>query len=633
MSSGQGAHSRKLAVILHADVAGSTSLVRLDESLAHDRITNAFNSFTQVIEHYGGTVQEVRGDALVAEFDRASDAVCAALNFQQSHIENLRQLNDDIKPAIRIGVTLGEVVIADDTVTGEGIVLAQRVEQLTKPGGLCITSAIREALPSRMSFDQTDLGEQELKGFEEKVRIYSVGLKPGKPIPSPEPKTSLYSPTRRRRTVAAVSLTLVIAVLLLFSFKGWELVEKGSSGGQAMSPSSSKPSIAVLPFDNLSEDASQEYFSDGITEDIITDLSQLGNLAVIARNSSFTYKDTVAKAQDIGKDLGAGYLLEGSVRKAGDRVRITAQLIDSSNGQSLWAERYDRRLIDIFELQDEIRNKIVSALSIQLVGEETKFSSRKATNSFDAYDLFLKGRQAYKEVTLDQLKQAELLYRQAIELDPEFARAYGAIGMTVSRQTQIDFTADDRIDRLDRALEAVEKAVSIEPSSPQVQWALGYVHMWRQEYEQAAEAVEQSVALSPNYSDGWALLALINNQLGRGEQALRFIRKAMMLDPHHTWEFPYNEGRAYYNIGEYQKAVRPLLEALERNAYAFYPRLYLAATYIRLGQLDDAEWEATQLEIMNPGITISGLEQRTPISEGEHRNRFFADLTKAGIPE
>lgn len=402
---------------------------------------------------------------------------------------------------------------------------------------------------------------------------------------------------------------------------------------QHFSASAKIPSIAVLPFKNLSDDPRQEYFSDGISEDIIIDLSHISGLSVIARNSSFAYRDTSQSIQDIASELGVEYLLTGSIRKAGDRLRINAELIEARSGRSLWADRYDRRLVDIFELQDEIRNMIVSALSIRLAGAEVTRLSKRSINSFAAYDLFLQGRRAYNEQTAEGLVRAEALYRRAINLDPGFARAYGALGIALSRQFQFDFVKSARNERLAEAYEVAKKAVSIEPTSPQAWWALGFVHLWRGEFEQAADAVEQSVALSPNFADGWALLSQINNVLGRGSQALRFIRKAMVLNPRYTWEYAYSEGRGYYNIGEYEKAVRALSTALKRNESSLYPRLYLAASYFRLGRLEDARWEITRLEVVNPKISLSHLQKSMPLLAGEHRDRLFEDLKQAGMPQ
>ena len=325
----QSRRTGKLAVILHADIAGSTSLVQQDEHLAHERIQDTFLRFSGTIEKYQGHVRELRGDALLAEFERASDAVTAVLAFQAEQAEFVAQLNDNIQPAVRVGISLGEVIIADNTVTGAGVVLAQRIEQLAEPGGLCITGAVHEALPQRMPFEQDDLGERQVKGFDEQIKVYAVSLCPGASIPEPE----------------ALPQTEAVALAL-----------------------PDKPSIAVLPFTNMSGDSEQEYFSDGITEDIITALSRISGLLVVARNSTMVYKGKTVDVRQVGKEQGVRYVLEGSVRKGGNRVRITAQLIDATTGHHQWADRYDRDLNDIFAVQDEVTRNVTLELQVQLTG-------------------------------------------------------------------------------------------------------------------------------------------------------------------------------------------------------------------------------------------------------------------------
>ena len=313
---------RKLAVLLHADVVGSTSLVQMNETLAHERIRDAFRRFSETIASHGGIAHEIRGDALVAEFARASDAVSASIAFQAANTNHNKQLSGDIQPALRIGIAMGEVVVADNTVTGEGIVLAQRLEQLAEPGGVYIQGAAYETVPKRLPFDYEDMGECQVKGFDHPQRVYAVT----------EQAESASKP------------------------------ETGSKPALVSPDLPDKPSIAVLAFSNMSGDPEQEYFSDGITEDIITELSRFRSLFVIARNSSFAYKGKSLNVVEIGQELGVAYLVEGSVRKVGNRVRITAQLIDAESGNHVWAERYDRNLDDIFAVQDEVANAIVTAV-------------------------------------------------------------------------------------------------------------------------------------------------------------------------------------------------------------------------------------------------------------------------------
>ena len=624
----------KLAVILHADIADSTRLVQRDERLAHDRIQEAFQRFGKTITQYHGQVREIRGDALLAEFDRASDAVTAALAFQSIHKDYLSQLNDNIVPNIRIGIAMGEVIVADNTVTGSGVVLAQRVEQLATSGGVCITAALQEALPKRMPFKRVSLGEQTLKGFDESVRVYQVELIAGESIPAPQNNAKTHSKSKSKKLILFLS---AMVFLLVGGGLSWYQLSTPSDDATTIENGSEviadQPSIAVLPFANLSGDPQHEYFSDGISEDIITDLSRLSNLAVIARNSTFTYKNTSAKAQDIGKDLGAKYLLEGSVRRIGNRIRITAKLIDASSGHHLWAERYDRLDTDIFELQDDITGKIISALSIELKDGESVFLSEQPTNSFAAYDSFLKAQQFYHQSTLEGLEQAVVLYKEAIELDPGFARAYGALGITLGRQFQRSFTDARQEEYFSQMRELVEKGVAIEPTSAHAQFALGFVSLMEHRFDVAIEAVEKTVVLSPNYAEGWLLLAAINGNLGRGDQALRFTHKAQALNPHYTWNYSFNEGRAHYFMNNYEEAIKFFNESLTQNENALFPRIYLTASYVQLGETEEVEWQVAELEIMNSGISLSALKEQAPLADGPHKDRLFNDLKIAGIPE
>jgi TolB-like protein/class 3 adenylate cyclase len=322
--------SRKLAVILHADVVGSTSLVQKNETLAHERIQAAFHKFSETIHSYGGITCELRGDALVAEFERASDAVTTALVFQSLNREFSSALNDEIQPQLRVGISLGEVVIADNTVTGEGVVLAQRLEQLADTGGIVVQGAVSETVPTRMPFHFESLGEHKLKGFELPVRAFSVSLKPGESVPAPE--SDVYSRS--------------------------ESILSNRPSKLHVSSEAGKPSIAVLPFKNMSGDPEQEYFSDGISEDIVTELARFHDLFVIARHSSFSFKNQALDISDIGQKLGVQYLVEGSIRKSAGRVRITAQLIEVATGSHIWADRYDRELEDIFAVPCRDENSI-----------------------------------------------------------------------------------------------------------------------------------------------------------------------------------------------------------------------------------------------------------------------------------
>ena len=622
----------KLAVILHADVAASTRLVQQDEHVAHERIQDAFNRFSSVINQYSGHVLELRGDALLAEFDRPSDAVSATLSFQSNHSKFLSSLEGDLKPEIRVGIAMGEVVVADNTVTGAGVVLAQRVEQLANPGGLCISSAVQESLSKRLPVEFNNLGEQTLKGFDDPVKVFSVKLKSGEMVSPPQSRsqTRLHQNFRKQYGLVIVVL-IIIGVSIYFDYKGGQQEDPTSMDKMSL-PIQDKPSIAVLPFANNSIDPDQEYLSDGISGDIITDLSKLQGLTVIARNSSFNFRDKTTTVQEIGKNLGVNYILEGSVQKSGNRLRVTAQLVDAKTGHQLWAERFDHGLTDIFLLQDEITREIISALSIRLSVDEQKHLGGNVPTSFEAYDLFLRGQQVSVDFSEEAIAQAVELYRQAIRLDPNYAHAHGALAVARIRQFFIGFT-DTPARMRDRALELARKAADMDSGSHQIQWSLGYIHMYRKEFDEALQAAESAVSLSPNYADGYALLALVKNNLGQADEVIPLIEKAMVLNPHYTWDYIYQLGRAYYALGEYEKSVSYLRQALERNESAGYPRLFLAASYVNLGQVDEAEWEITQAQMAHPEYTYSHLQKTAPIGNKKLLDRFFSDLRTAGLTE
>ena len=625
----------KLAVILHADVAGSTELVRRNERLAHERIQSAFQVLSETVKSYGGYAREIRGDALVAEFSRASDAVCAALHFQGSNSETNAGLNDEVVPVVRIGIALGEGIFADGAVTGPGVVLAQRVEQLAAPGGVCVTEAIHEALPNRLPFEQENLGEKALKGFDEPLRVYRVALIPGKAVPEAEKSKQSQSFARARsRFLAPVSIVLILIAGASLWLKPWESEQEptASNGVNSFQQQARKPSIVVLPFEELSKDASQEPFADGITEDIITDLSGLSRLMVIASNTSFTFKGKTVNAQTIGKELGVDYVLEGSIRRYGEAVRVNAQLVDTSTGFQKWAQRYDREVTEVFAVQDELTEKIVESLSITLSPQEESRLARQPTNNLVAYDHFQEGQRLSRVSTRETNLEAQVAYRKAIEADPAYGRAYGALAYNLSFNYLRNWN-DSPMQTIDRALELAQRGVELDPSIPQTYWSLGYVHLVRKEFDQAQAAVHEALRISPNYADGYGLLALIQNNMDDATSAIANIRKGMTLNPHYTWDYPYNLGRAYYILGQYDKAVELLEAAKVRNPNALPIRRILAASYVRTGRDDDAEWEVEEIQTLSPQETLSHLKKALIGSNTESAQRVLDDLRKAGLPE
>ncbi len=625
--------SSKLAVILHADIAGSTTLVQQDEHLAHERIQDAFRRFGSTIEIYQGHVLELRGDALLAEFERPSDAVAATLAFQADHAYQISHLKDDLRPTVRVGIAMGEVIIADATITGAGVILAQRIEQLAEPGGLCVTAALHEALPKRLPFDLENLGNQELKGFDDPVHVYRIELRPGKSIPPPEPLDNVQKLTVKWKQIGVGTVVFVLIVVVSLY---WLTATKSMEHAVVALPD--KPSIAVMPFTNMSSDTEQEYFADGMTEDLITDLSKLSGLFVISRNSVFTYKGKAVKIQQVAEELGVRYILEGSIRRVGNQVRVNAQLIDATTDGHIWADRYDGTYEDVFSLQDKVSNKIVSTLAITLTQDEQDQILQRETDNTEAYDTFLKGWQQYLRQTPESYQQAITLFNQAIELDPEYSRVYAALSLTYWQAWknylhtnngyfhpphQVRYEAETHL-----AL-AMEKPTSL---ALQVSSAM---HAQFGRHEQAIAEGERAIAMDPNAADGYVALAGALNLAGHPERALLLMERAMRLNPHYPTSYLHELGLARFGMEEYEKAAIALERAMTLAPDDRSLSRLLIAT---LGQLDRASEAMTIIDRVGSSLGFDLLSVRAvaywyPYKNPVDAERLASGLRKAGVAD
>ncbi|MDH3387902.1 MAG: adenylate/guanylate cyclase domain-containing protein [Gammaproteobacteria bacterium] len=623
----------KLAVILHADVVGSTLLVQRDEQKAHRRIQDSFQRFAQTISRYHGQLRELRGDALLAEFDRASDAVSAALAFQSEQLAYNTRIDDEIRPVVRIGVALGEVIIADNTITGEGVVLAQRLEQRSEPGGLCITPAIREALPKRLPFELENLGAQDLKGFDEPVGIYRVALKSGAAVPAPvrdKMRGSAQRPHKSR--IALAALLLVISTAAAYGYLSWQAQREAVRPG-AMAPlAAEKPSIAVLPFANISGDPDQEYFADGITEDLTTDLSRISGLFVVARNSAFSYKGGSVDIRTVARELGVRYVLEGSVRRIGERIRINAQLIDGDSGGHLWAERFDGAIADVFALQDHVNRKIVAALEVSLTPADEKTFDRVETTSPEAYDLMLRGIERYNTFTSDAIAESRVLFERAAAIDPGYARAYANIALTHATDVNF-FWSQDREESIRLGLEFASKAVELDDSIPQIYLTRSILYLSQRQHQTAIEAAQRTIEVHPNYADGYATLGFIASFSGEFETGLKALDQAMRINPQGTGIYLSVKGRILFLMGKYGAALPLLEESVARNPALDRTHLNLAAIYAELGRAEDAEWSVAEARAINPDISLAKERRESIYRRESDIEHFVAALRKAGVPE
>jgi adenylate cyclase len=577
---------RRLAAILIADVVGYSRLMRADEAATIARFRHLRDELAEPrLVEFGGRLVKSTGDGFLAEFGSAVDAVQCAVDIQRA----LLRLNDegpaDARMELRIGINVGDVVVEGDDLFGDGVNVASRLEGIAQPGGICISATVYDQVHDKLDLVFEDRGLREVKNIVEPVRTFSI-----------DPHA--------------------IA---------------GDAGARARSLIAELPSIAVLPFDNMSGDAEQDYFSDGITEDIITDLSKLSSLMVIARNSSFTYKGRAVDVKQVARELGVRHVLEGSVRRAGNRVRINAQLIDGRTGGHVWAERYDRVLEDIFAIQDEITLAIVQALKIHLdLQEKDRLSGRTAFN-MEAYDLVLRGRDLISRVNKARFAEATAMFERAIALDPQLTFAYSGLAFANILAYVNDWTSDPQatIDRAHRlALDAIERG----PEDALARRALAVALLWKRDMDGAAEALEIATRLSPNDSETLITRGNMLVYLHRPEEAIEQLERARRLSPRVTEMLLHFLGHAHFMTGDYETAAAYLRERIEKHAETDVSRVLLASCYGHLGRIDEARrlWEET-LRI-NPAYSLEQKNRILPYKDPGDWERFVEGLAKAGLP-
>jgi len=486
----------------------------------------------------------------------------------------------------RIGINLGDVIHEEDRIYGDGVNVAARVESLADAGGICISRSAYDQVKDKLTLGYEYLGEHSVKNIAEPVRIYRVLMDPeaaGKVIGEKR-----VEPKRGLRVALAAVIVLLLAVGGLLIWRTVSPPVEVASVEKMAFPMPEKPSLAVLPFDNLSGDSSQDYFSDGITETIITALSNVSNLFVIARNSSFTYKGKPVKVQQVAEELGVRYVLEGSVQRSEDRVRITAQLNDALTGHHLWAENYDRKFGDIFVLQDDITEHVTMALEVKLTEGEQARIRRKHTGNPEAYEFFLRGLEIGRKFTKEDNAQARKLYEKAVELDPNYAHAWQEIGRLHYRDARFGWT-DTPDKSLELAEELAQKTLAVDDDDAVAYATLSLVSMARRQHEKAVTYGEKALTLAPNFADVKVMIALPFLYSGRPKEAIDLVKKAMRLSPYYPgWYLPVL-GHAYRLTGKYKEAIEALESwRIRANPRSELPYLMLAFTYVEAGREEEA---------------------------------------------
>jgi adenylate cyclase len=588
--------NRKLAAILAADVVGFSRLTGVDEDRTLARLRALRSDLVDpTIAVHNGRVVKRTGDGAIVEFRSVVDAVRCAIEIQNAMVERNAGVPEERRIEFRIGVHLGDVVEeSDGDLMGDGVNIAARLEGVAQPGSICLSEDAYRQVKSRLDLKVSDLGATALKNIAEPMRVYSLRVGP---------------PVRQKPT-------------------GPSDVKFASMPGPAASLD--KPSIAVLPFANMSGDAEQEYFADGISEDIITALSKLPPLFVIARNSSFTFKGKNVHIAEVGKSLGVRYVLEGSVRKAGDRVRITAQLIDSTTGGHLWAERFDRQLTDIFAVQDDVADHIVSALALNLSPGERTNSAAVHTDNPEAYDCFLRGREVWYLYTKESDLESERLLQRAVELDPLFVPA---IAFLAAAQARVSLWADTQGAGLERAMKTARQAMRLDERNSLALWAFAMICAFTRRYDEAGSAGEKGVAVNPNYAEAHTVLGVTRLYTGHFEDAIACFERAMALDPYFPGLWLYFKAQAVYQLGRYSEAVALLKRRIQRNPETDLARVLLAACYGQMGLVDEAQEAWRELMRVNPGYSLGKNQIETPYKNPADFERIVEGLRKAGLPE
>jgi adenylate cyclase len=623
---------RRLAAILAADVVGYSRLIREDESgtLAELK-AHREQLFEPKIAERGGRIVKLMGDGLLVEFPSAVDAVRCAVEIQ--HLVSARNADrtEDSRVTYRIGINIGDIVVEDDDIYGDGVNVAARLEGLSEPSGICMARNVFDQVKDKLDLTIEHLGEHEIKNIDEPVTVYRVVLDDrAAALVTPVVRTAV-KPTRRRWLAAASATAVLVAVVGgVFLWRPWAPDVEPASVARMAFPLPDKPSIAVLPFDDLGGDPGQAYFVEGFTENVITELSRFRNLFVIARNSTATYKGQPIETHDVAEDLGVHYVLEGSVQRAENRIRITVQMIDALTGRHLWGERYDRDMQDLFAVQDEVTQHIVATLAAEtglLADAWRNRTARERTDSLKAYELDLQGWAAYGPWTKEGFSRAEELFERAIAADPDYARPYANLALILSWQYYAKFTDEAA---LHRAVDLAKEAIARDDGEAWGHWALGAAYLALGKHDEAVAAYERALELNPNDADVLAESSFLFSWVGRAEEAIANVAMAMRLNPRHDDWYLWGLGVAYYDARQYREAAEALSGRKKPNLKS---NLYLAAAYGQLGRQADAKAVVEAILAENRESSIELWGEAQPYRNPADQAHYIEGLRKAGLPE
>ena len=578
--------TRKLRAIFSADVKGYSVLMADDEVSTIQTLKDYRNIMSTCIEQRGGRIVDAVGDNLLAEFDSAVDAVQCAVEVQKGLRDKNQELPEDKKMEFRIGINIADVIEDGDRIFGTGVNVAARIESLADAGGICVSRSTYDQIKNKLELSFDYYGEHKVKNIKEPVRVYKI----------------LLEPTIDYESITGETLELP-----------------------------DKPSVAVLPFKNLSGDPGQEFFSDGFTEDITTTLAKIPRMFVIARESSFTFKGKSVKIQEIGRDLGVRYVLEGSIQKFGDQIRITAQLIDATNGHHLWAEKYDRELKDIFAMRDEITMKIAAALQVKLTeGESANWGPE--TESFEAYIKVMQSLEHFKAFTPDDNILSRQKAKEALDLDPNYSSATEMFAWTLLMDGVFG-TSKTPEKSIEQAFELAQKVLDRGDSDAGAHFLIGYAYSRKGQFDKAISELEIARDLFPNNAEINAGLGMILNAAGKPEEAINVLKNAMRLNPIPPGWYIGRLGDAYRLTGQYEKAVHEYKKAIQLQPDDIFSHLNLALSYVELEREVEAHAEAAEVLRINSKFSAKSYAKHIALKDEASKKLLIDGMLKAGLPE
>jgi len=618
---------RKLSAILSADVQGYSRLMGDDEHATVETITAYRKIMTDLIHGHHGRVVDAKGDNVLAEFSSVVDAVQAAVEIQKELEVKNAELPEHRRMAFRIGVNLGDVIEKGDTIYGDGVNIAARLESLAEGGGVCISGTAFDQVGKKLPLGYKYIGEQKVKNIEKPIRAYKV-------LAEPEAVGKVIGERARMRMWHWTAIFgLIVLVVVAGGLTFWEFYMRPDVAPASVEkmayPFPDKPSIAVLAFDNMSGDPKKDYFSEGISEGIITALYSVPELFVIARNSSFTYKGKPVKVKKVAEELGVQYVLEGSVRESGDNLRITVQLIDALTGRHLWAETYDRKMEDIFAVQDEITVKIITELRVKLKGTEDARLSEPCTKNLKAYMKYLEAMKYSVLWNKEDNLSAQRLTKEAIELDPEYACAYSLLGGTYLLEVYLGSSTSPQ-QSIATAKRHIDKAIALNPTLSGPHSMLAFIYRTIGQHEKAIEQAEKALSVNPNSFFSLRELASCLRFAGRYEEAIPLYESVIRHDPFSTSNH-FQLGACFFFLRRFEDAIRVSKEATEKNRKDLFAHLLLTAAYAAAGHEDQASATAKEVIRIDPIFSLESFEKTVSLKKQEDKELYFASLRKAGL--